>query len=119
MTPFFKDHYPPLGSFFEHSELVTRVFVLDQDSKETHDAYEAARHLADRHDLRFAFSGDLDLMKKFDKKYKYLTNNQKRYGAFEAMLLVNHDENFIHRGLHMLARAHMNHEQSITEFVNR
>ena len=91
-TPFFKENYPPLGSFFVHQELTTRVIILDQDPKEVHEANEAARHLANRYDLRFAYSGDEDVMKDFDSKHHYLRNNQLRNGAFEALVVANHDD---------------------------
>jgi len=80
--------------------MTTRVIILDQDPKEVHEANEAARHLANRYDLRFAYSGDEDVMKEFDTKYRYLKNNQLRYGAFEALIVVNHDDEWTQMGLH-------------------
>ena len=43
-----------------------------------HEANEAARHLTNRYDLRFAYSGDEDVMKDFDNKHHYLRNNKLR-----------------------------------------
>ena len=100
MTPFFKDNYRALGRFFDHAELITRVIVLDNDPQEIHDAMEAARHLADRHDLRFALTTDVDVMKTFDNKYKYLRNNMRKDHAFEALALWNHDDTHLQMGLH-------------------
>ena len=88
---FMENDFQELGEFYDRTELRTRVVVLDQDDKEVHDAYEAARHLADRHDLRLAFSGDSDVMQSFDKEYKFLSRNLKETGAFEAMVLINHN----------------------------
>lgn len=91
VTDFYMENeFQQLGEFYDRTELRTRVVVLDQDDKEIHDAYEAARHLADRHDLRLAFSSDQDVMQAFDKKYQFLTRNQESTGAFEAMVLINH-----------------------------
>lgn len=70
----------------------TRVIVLDQDAKELHDSNEAARHLADRHDLRFAFTSDKGVMDEYDKKYKYLTYNLKNTGEYEALVVINHEK---------------------------
>ena len=76
VTDFFMENdFQQLGEFYDRTELRTRVIVLDQDDKEIHDANLAARHLADRHDLRLAFSGDQDVMQQYDKKYKSLTKN--------------------------------------------
>jgi len=38
--------------------LKTRVIILEKEPRQIHDALEAARHLADRYDLRFGFSRD-------------------------------------------------------------
>ena len=64
-----------MGSFYDNAEFKTRVVVMNQDSKELHEAHEAARHLADRHDLRFGYSSDENLMRSYDKKKGYLTHN--------------------------------------------
>ena len=66
-TSFFKNDYPALGSFYENTEFKTRVLVLDTDEQEVHDANEAARHLADRHDLRFGYSDNEEVMDLFDR----------------------------------------------------
>lgn len=62
--------------------------------KELHNANLAARHLADRYDLRFAYSEDNDVMEDFDKKYRYLKNNRIRTGKFEALIVIDHDDNW-------------------------
>jgi hypothetical protein len=84
-----------LGEFYERTELRTRVLVLDKDEKELHDSNEAARHLADRHDLRFAFTSDDSVMTEYDTKYKYLTMNKQRTGEYEALVVINHQGNKI------------------------
>ena len=99
-TDFFVSQYPPLGKFYEEAEFKTRVLVLDQDEKELHDAYEAARHLADRHDLRFGFSSEEVVLRAYDKKTGALTHNFERNGAFEALVTVNHQEERVQMGLH-------------------
>jgi len=116
-TDFFKFNYPPMGSFYENAEFKTRVVVMNQDDKELHDAHEAARHLADRHDLRFGYSSDLSLMRAYDKKHNYLTRNFNKNGAFEALISINHQDEHVQMGLH--PRHNKNQEQSIKEFVNR
>ena len=117
-TDFFMDNdFQELGEFYDRTELRTRVVVLDQDDKEVHDAHEAARHLADRHDLRLAFSGDSDVMQSFDKEFQFLSRNLKETGAFEAMVVVNHNQQRIQHGLHH--HHNQNQEQSIKEFINR
>ena len=82
--------YRELGSFFTNAEQLTRVLLLDDDDKEVHESMEVARHLADRHDLRFGHSGEYDVMHDFDKKYLFLTHNKKKYGEFESLILYNH-----------------------------
>mmetsp|Transcript_7894 Transcript_7894/g.13238 ORF Transcript_7894/g.13238 Transcript_7894/m.13238 type:complete len:414 (+) Transcript_7894:157-1398(+) len=118
VTPFFLENpYQAQGSFFKNSELRTRALILDENMEEVHDAYLSARHLADRHDLRFAFSTNTQILKSFDKKFNFLTMNQRMNGEYEALVVFNHFEKKTQMGLHP------NHnefaEQSILEFVNR
>ena len=92
-----------MGTFFVDSEFRTRVLVLDQDEKELHDSNIAARHLADRHDLRFGFVNDLQVMKKYDDEIHYLTENLKhneKSGSFEALVVYNHLQKKLAYGLH-------------------
>lgn len=79
-----------LGDFYHHAVLQTRVIVLDRDPKELHDANQAARHLADRHDLRFSFSRDPNLLAAYDQRTKYLTAHERMFKSYEALVLTNH-----------------------------
>jgi hypothetical protein len=84
-----------MGYFYDNAEFKTRVVVMNQDSKELHDANEAARHLADRQDLRFGYSSEETLMRIYDKKHKYLTHNFENSGSFEALISINHQDEHI------------------------
>ena len=111
-----------MGTFFVDSEFRTRVLVLDQDEKELHESNDAARHLADRHDLRFGFVSDMQVMKRYDDEKHYLTENLNHGkgpmgGAFEALVVYNHVTSSIAYGLH--GHHNFNQEMNIREFVNR
>ena len=56
-------------------------------------------------------------MADFDKKYRYLKNNRIRNGVFEALIVIDHDNNWTQEGLH----AHHDEKQevAISEFVNK
>jgi hypothetical protein len=84
-----------MGSYYDNAEFKTRVIVMNQDNKELHDAHEAARHLADRHDIRFGYSSDEALMRSYDKVHGYLTKNFKASGAFESLISINHQDEHI------------------------
>ena len=109
--------YQELGSFYINSEQRTRVLLLDDDEKEVHESMEVARHLADRHDLRFGFSEDYEVLQDFDKKYQYLTRNKQMYGEFEALILYNHMRHQLSMGNNMFHND--NAEDGIREFINR
>ena len=90
---------------------------MDTDEEEVHDANEAAKHLADRHDLRFGYSDNEEVMVRFDKETHLLSRNQDEFGNYEALVTINHHKEKVGMGLHM--RHSRKLEQSIRDFVNR
>ena len=90
-----------MGSFYENTEQKTRVLILDTDDEEVHEANEAAKHLADRHDLRFGYSNNDEIMARFDKETGLLSRNKNEFGEFETLVTVNHQNEKVGMGLHM------------------
>lgn len=117
-TDFINSEKPaPLGDIFEHSVLKTRVLVLDQDAKELHDAQVAARHLADRVELRFGFNRDEAVLKEYDDKYHDLKNKKEMKGTYDGLVVINHRDNRVPMHLHFFHNEFQ--EQSIRDFVTR
>lgn len=58
-----------IDEYWKKAELKARVLVLDKNPIEKHEANEAARHLADRFELRFGFSDDEFVLDDFDEKH--------------------------------------------------
>lgn len=89
-----------LDKLYDNSVLKTRVILLDKEPKEIHDHIEAAKHLADRYDLRFGFSRDDKVLQDYDNRYAYLTNHRMIFGTYETTLVVNHRDQHAQMGLH-------------------
>ena len=102
VTPFMKDNFLPMGPFFKHALQKSRVLIIDENKKEDHEAFMAARHLADRPEVRFAHSDHHEIIQDFGNilQFNWYGRNSENDDDAEGVFIWNHHDKKIQMGLH-------------------